>query len=108
MVDVRLMQALMKAVPDSAALLIAGDIDQLPSVGPCQVLADVIASSAVPIVRLTEVFRQAAASPFIVRCPSHQPGFNAGSQSTDGDSDFLNFVKADDPENPRCHASSNW
>ena len=42
MVDIRLMQALMRAVPDSAALLIAGDIDQLPSVGPGQVLADVI------------------------------------------------------------------
>jgi hypothetical protein len=43
-------------------LLIVGDIDQLPSVGPGQVLADVIASGAVPVVRLTEVFRQAAHS----------------------------------------------
>jgi exodeoxyribonuclease V alpha subunit len=62
MVDVMLMQALMKAVPDGAALLIVGDIDQLPSVGPGQVLADVISSGAVPVVRLTEVFRQAAQS----------------------------------------------
>src|SRR5664280_2346998 len=60
MVDVMLMQALMKAVPATAALLIVGDIDQLPSVGPGQVLADVISSGAVPVVRLTEVFRQAA------------------------------------------------
>ena len=52
MVDVMLMQALMKAVPDRAALLIVGDIDQLPSVGPGQVLADVISSGAVPVVRL--------------------------------------------------------
>jgi exodeoxyribonuclease V alpha subunit len=58
MVDVMLMQALMRAVPDNAALLIVGDIDQLPSVGPGQVLADIIASGAVPVVRLTEVFRQ--------------------------------------------------
>ena len=65
MVDVMLMQALMKAVPDDAALLIAADIDQLPSVGPGQVLADVIASGAVPVVRLTEVFRQAAQSRII-------------------------------------------
>ena len=65
MVDVMLMQALMKAVPDDAALLIVGDIDQLPSVGPGQVLADVIASGAVPVVRLTEVFRQAAQSRII-------------------------------------------
>jgi ATP-dependent exoDNAse (exonuclease V) alpha subunit len=53
MVDVMLMQALVKAVPDNAALLIVGDIDQLPSVGPGQVLADVIASGAVPVVRLS-------------------------------------------------------
>src|SRR5664280_457334 len=65
MVDVMLMQALMKAAPDNAALLIVGDIDQLPSVGPGQILADVIASGAVPVVRLTEVFRQAAQSRII-------------------------------------------
>jgi exodeoxyribonuclease V alpha subunit len=45
----------MKAVPDRAALLIVGDIDQLPSVGPGQVLADVISSGALPVVRLTAV-----------------------------------------------------
>ena len=56
----------LKAVPDKAALLIVGDIDQLPSVGPGQVLADVISSDAVPVVRLTEVFRQAAQSQIIV------------------------------------------
>src|SRR6201989_2302454 len=65
MVDVMLMQALIKAVPGAAALLIVGDIDQLPSVGPGQVLADVIASGAIPVVRLTEVFRQAAQSRII-------------------------------------------
>jgi exodeoxyribonuclease V alpha subunit len=57
MVDVRLMQSLVAAVPDHAALLLVGDIDQLPSVGPGQVLADVIGSGTVPVVRLTEVFR---------------------------------------------------
>ena len=55
MVDVMLMQALLKAVPDHAALLIVGDIDQLASVGPGQVLADIIASGSVPVVRLTEL-----------------------------------------------------
>ena len=65
MVDVMLMQSLMKAVPVGAALLIAGDIDQLPSVGPGQGLTDIIASGAVPVVRLTEVFRQAAQSRII-------------------------------------------
>ena len=48
MIDVMLMQALMKATPDDAALLIVGDIDQLPSVGPGQVLADIIGSGAAP------------------------------------------------------------
>jgi exodeoxyribonuclease V alpha subunit len=61
-VDVMLMQALLKAIPDTAALFIVGDIDQLPSAGPGQVLADIITSGGVPIVRLTAVFRQAAQS----------------------------------------------
>jgi hypothetical protein len=66
MVDVMLMQALLKAVPGDAAMLIVGDIDQLSSVGPGQVLADIIASGAVSVVRLTEVFRQAAQSRIIM------------------------------------------
>ncbi|WP_264996737.1 ATP-dependent DNA helicase, partial [Komagataeibacter intermedius] len=65
MVDVLLMRSLLRALPDSAALLIVGDVDQLPSVGPGQVLADIIGSDAVPVVRLTEVFRQAAQSRII-------------------------------------------
>jgi exodeoxyribonuclease V alpha subunit len=52
MVDVLLMNALVKAIPDKAALLIVGDVDQLPSVGPGQVLADLIASGVIPVVRL--------------------------------------------------------
>jgi len=66
MVDVPLMRALLRALPDRAALLLVGDVDQLPSVGPGQVLADIIASGSVPVVRLTEVFRQAAESQIIV------------------------------------------
>jgi hypothetical protein len=63
MVDVPLMRALFRALPDQAAVLLVGDADQLPSVGPGQVLADIIASEAVPVIRLTEVFRQAATIP---------------------------------------------
>src|SRR5262249_31563286 len=62
MVDVPLMRSVLRALPDSAALLLVGDVDQLPSVGPGQVLADIINSGAVPVVRLTEVFRQSAKS----------------------------------------------
>ena len=65
MIDVPLMHALLQAVPERAALILVGDVDQLPSVGPGQVLADIIDSAAVPVVRLTEVFRQAAESRII-------------------------------------------
>ena len=97
MVDVLLMQALLRAVPDHAALLIVGDIDQLPSVGPGQVLADVIASGAVPVVRLTEVFRQAAQSRIITSAHQINRGSLPDLTRPEGDSDFY-FVQADDPE----------
>src|SRR6202007_2239752 len=97
MVDVLLMQALLRAVPDHAALLIVGDIDQLPSVGPGQVLADVIASGAVPVVRLTEVFRQAAQSRIITSAHRINRGSLPDLTRPEGDSDFY-FVQADDPE----------
>ncbi len=97
MVDVMLMQALMKAIPDQAALLIVGDIDQLPSVGPGQVLADIIASNAVPVVRLTEVFRQAAQSRIITSAHKINQGFIPDLSRPDGDTDFY-FVQAEDPE----------
>ena len=97
MVDVMLMQALVKAVPDDAALLIVGDIDQLPSVGPGQVLTDVITSEAVPVVRLTEVFRQAAESRIITAAHRINQGFIPDLSKPEGDSDFY-FVQAEDPE----------
>jgi exodeoxyribonuclease V alpha subunit len=97
MVDVMLMQALMKALPDKTALLIVGDIDQLPSVGPGQVLADIIASGAVAVVRLTEVFRQAAQSRIITSAHQINRGSIPDLTRPEGDSDFY-FVQADDPE----------
>ncbi len=66
MVDVALMNQLLRAVPDHAAILMVGDVDQLPSVGPGAVLKDLIDSGTVPTVRLTEIFRQAASSRIIV------------------------------------------
>jgi len=97
MVDVMLMQALLKAIPDNAALLIVGDIDQLPSVGPGQVLADIIASGAVPVVRLTEIFRQAAQSRIITGAHKINQGLIPDLSRPEGDSDFY-FVQIDDPE----------
>jgi len=66
MIDVVLMSRLLAAIPDRAGLIFAGDIDQLPPVGPGFVLADMIRSDAVPVVRLTEIFRQAQSSMIIV------------------------------------------
>ena len=97
MVDVLLMQSLLKAVPSHAALLIVGDIDQLPSVGPGQVLADIIGSGSVPVMRLTEVFRQAAQSKIITTAHAINAGRIPDLTPPDGDADFY-FVPAADPE----------
>ncbi|WP_147151264.1 SF1B family DNA helicase RecD2, partial [Neoasaia chiangmaiensis] len=96
MVDVLLMRSLLRALPDSAALLIVGDVDQLPSVGPGQVLADIIGSNAVPVVRLTEVFRQAAQSRIITNAHRINEGRMPELSAEEG-SDFY-FVEAADPE----------
>jgi exodeoxyribonuclease V alpha subunit len=97
MVDVTLMLALVRAVPDHAALVLVGDVDQLPSVGPGQVLADLIASKAVPVIRLTEVFRQAALSRIVTSAHRINQGLLPDLERPTGDSDFY-FVPADDPE----------
>ena len=97
MVDVMLMQSLVNAIPDTAALLIVGDIDQLPSVGPGQVLADIIGSGTVPVVRLTEVFRQAARSRIITTAHMINQGRIPGLGKAEGETDFY-FIPADDPE----------
>lgn len=97
MIDVLLMASALKALPQTAALLIVGDVDQLPSVGPGQVLADLIGSAQLPVARLTEIFRQASASRIIVN--AHR--INAGSMpelaAPEGDSDFY-FVEAADAD----------
>ena len=97
MVDVLLMHALLKAVPARAAVLVVGDVDQLPSVGPGQILADLITSGAVPVVRLTEVFRQAAQSRIITSAHRINHGAMPDLAKPVNDSDFY-FVLADDPE----------
>jgi exodeoxyribonuclease V alpha subunit len=96
MVDVALMNQFLKAVPPEACLVLVGDVDQLPSVGPGTVLADVIASGVVPVVRLTEIFRQAGRS-WIVRA-AH--GINQGElpeSAPRGEGDFY-FIEAPAPD----------
>src|SRR3954463_11155360 len=78
-------------------ILIVGDIDQLPSVGPGQVLADIIASGAVPVVRLTEVFRQAAQSRIITSAHRINQGSIPDLNPPEAESDFY-FVQVEDPE----------
>jgi exodeoxyribonuclease V alpha subunit len=99
MVDVLLMAALLRAVPPTAAVLFVGDVDQLPSVGPGQVLADLLNSGAIPVVRLNEVFRQAAESRIITNAHriNHGDMPDTSSTSRDAASDFY-FVAAADPD----------
>jgi len=97
MVDVPLMHSLVKALPVRAGLILVGDVDQLPSVGPGMVLQNLIESGIVPVVRLTEVFRQAAGSHIISNAHRIRQGEMPELRGTDPTSDF-HFVERDDPE----------
>lgn len=97
MVDVRLMNSLVEALPEMATLIIVGDTDQLPSVGPGNVLHDLIDSGAIACSRLTEIFRQDN-SGLIVRNAHHVnagQGFELPPSGTE--SDFY-FIPQNDPE----------
>lgn len=96
MVDIPLFYTLLKAIPTHAALILVGDPDQLPSVGPGQVLADLIASGALPFIHLTETFRQAAASKIISVAQSINQGVMPPLKGYGPDSDFF-FIAAEDP-----------
>lgn len=98
MMDTMLMYHLVKATPMGATFLLVGDVNQLPSVGPGNVLRDVIASGTVPVVELVEVFRQAAESDII--CNAHL--INRGDmpeirQRGNAKTDFY-FFRQDDPD----------
>jgi exodeoxyribonuclease V alpha subunit len=97
MVDVVLMNRLLSAIPDHAGLIIVGDIDQLPSVGPGAVLSDIIGSGAVPTVRLVEIFRQAATSKIIVNAHKINKGEMPIKADTKEPSDFY-FIPAETSE----------
>ena len=100
MVDIDLFRALIIAMRPSAQLVLVGDIDQLPSVGPGSVLADVIESKAATVCRLTEVFRQAAESHIIINAHKVNEGLMPELSSPPGRdaarSDFY-FIERDDP-----------
>lgn len=87
MVDAPLMHALLRAIKDGSSLVIVGDVDQLPSVGPGQILHDIITSETVPVTRLKEIFRQAAESRIITNAfrinMGEMPEFPASGEASD-------------------------
>ena len=96
MIDVILMNSLLKAVPPHMKFILVGDIDQLPSVGAGNVLRDIIDSGVVPVVRLTRIFRQAQSSRIITN--AHKINQGVFPDISNGkDSDFF-FIKQEDPE----------
>ena len=97
MIDTVLAHHLLRAVPDDGRLVLVGDVDQLPSVGPGQVLADLIRSNAVEVVRLQTIFRQAERSLIVVNAHRVQSGQMPVLESLDKDGDFF-FVERRDPE----------
>ncbi len=98
MVDVLLMAAVLKGLPDKAGLIIVGDVDQLPSVGPGQVLADIISSGAVPVARLTEIFRQAAESQIVTNAHKVNSGYIPNLDTEKGAKTDFYFAQAYDPD----------
>ena len=92
MVDIHLMHSLLRAIPNGARLFLVGDVDQLPSVGPGNVLMDIIASNVLPTVRLKTIFRQAAESGIVAN--AHR--INRGEAPKFNTEDFF-FIERPDP-----------
>ena len=96
MIDIILMNSLLKAVPSTMRLILVGDIDQLPSVGAGNVLRDIIDSDAIPVVRLTRIFRQAQSSRIVTNAHKINQGLFPDI-SNGRTSDFF-FIRQEDPE----------
>lgn len=102
MVDAQLFRAVMAALRPGSQLVLVGDVDQLPSVGAGSVLSDVIASEAATVIRLTEIFRQAAASKIVVSAHRINSGELPDLDTPAGaETDFF-FIGRDDPEAARA------
>ena len=102
MLDVFLAHALLKALPEKAHLILIGDVDQLPSVGPGNVLNDLISSGLVPTVRLTQIFRQAQDSLIVVNAHKINRGEFPVTYLPDARRDFM-FVKEENQEAVEAH-----
>jgi exodeoxyribonuclease V alpha subunit len=97
MVDVVLGHQFFRAAPSEACVILVGDVDQLPSVGPGSVLADLISSGVVPVVRLTEIFRQAAESRIVTAAYAINQGRTLNLMTPEAMGDFY-FIEAHEPE----------
>ena len=95
MVDITLFRALLAALRGECRLLLVGDPDQLPSVGPGNVLSDLLRSGRIPVVRLTEIFRQAARSAIVRN--AHAVNRGEMPELSGRESDFF-FLKRRDPQ----------
>lgn len=96
MVDIVLMQALLRALPFGARLILVGDADQLPPVGPGNFLRDIVGSGCVPVTRLTEIFRQAQQSDIVMNAHAINEGRMPVASKRDGD--FFIIRKSDPAE----------
>jgi exodeoxyribonuclease V alpha subunit len=100
MVDVPLMSDLFRVLPADANLILVGDVDQLPSVGPGTVLRDIIESGVAPVVCLTEILRQAADSQIVTTAHRIKNGEMTEGNAKHADSDFY-FLRRSEPEQIR-------
>ena len=96
MIDIMLMYALLRAMPDTMTLILVGDVDQLPSVGAGNVLRDVIESGVFPVVRLTKIFRQAASSRIITN--AHRINRGLMPDISNGKNTDFFFIEIEEPE----------
>jgi exodeoxyribonuclease V alpha subunit len=98
MIDTLLMHHLLKAIPVTATLILVGDVNQLPSVGPGNVLKDIIESGVAPLVQLNEIFRQAKESSIIVNAHKINQGVIPNLKPQSDKLDDFYFIEQEDPE----------
>jgi len=98
MIDTLLMHHLLKAIPVTGTLILVGDVNQLPSVGPGTVLKDIIESGVAPVVQLNEIFRQAKESSIIVNAHKINQGVIPNLKPQSNKLDDFYFIEQEDPE----------
>ena len=96
MMDTVLMHNLLKAIPETSRLVLVGDVDQLPSVGPGNVLRDILSSDVIPVVRLTHIFRQARTSQIVTNAHRINEGKYPDIDNATAREFF--FIEEEDPE----------